>query len=58
MGGSGAGIATDTLAFYMFQIHLWRLSLLVGRGHRRLYDYPGDCLVVPYLMSMHRRLER
>ena len=58
MGGSGAAYATDTLAFYMFQMTFQANRFSLGAALAAFMIIVSAFLVVPYLLSLRREVER
>jgi glucose/mannose transport system permease protein len=58
ISGSGAGFATDTLAFNMFQTTFSAYRFSLGAAIGAFMLILAIFLVVPYLMSMQRESER
>jgi glucose/mannose transport system permease protein len=58
MGGSGAAYATDTLAFYMFQMTFQANRFSLGAALAAFMIFLSAFLVVPYLLSVRREVER
>ncbi len=58
MGGSGAAYATDTLAFNMFQMTFQANRFSLGATMAAVMIILSAFLVVPYLLSVRREVER
>lgn len=58
ISGSGAGYATDTLAFYMFQLTFQKNLFALGGTIAAFMIILSAFLVGPYLMSMRHEVER
>jgi glucose/mannose transport system permease protein len=58
MGGSGAAYATDTLAFYMFQMTFQSNRFALGAAVAAFMIILSAFLVVPYLRSIRHEVER
>jgi glucose/mannose transport system permease protein len=58
MGGSGAAYATDTLAFYMFQMTFQANRFALGAAVAAFMIILSAFLVVPYLLSIRHEVER
>jgi glucose/mannose transport system permease protein len=58
MGGSGAAYATDTLAFNMFQMTFQANRFALGAAMAAFMIILSAFLVVPYLLSVRREVER
>jgi len=58
MGGSGAAYATDTLAFYMFQMTFQSNRFALGAALAAFMMILSAFLVVPYLRSIRHEVER
>ncbi len=58
MGGSGAAYATDTLAFYMFQMTFQANRFSLGAALAAFMIILSAFLVVPFLLSVRREVER
>jgi glucose/mannose transport system permease protein len=58
MSGSGAAYATDTLAYYMFQATFQANRYALGAAIASIMMLLSAFLVVPYLRSMRREVER
>lgn len=58
MSGSGAALATDTLAFFMFQTTFGMYRYSLGAAIGAFMIILSGFLVVPYLLSMRGEVER